>query len=90
MFSDGLFPLRLIPLSKVLLLIWWDNFDVQKENSIGSIHTTHGVAFTERSDETIERPSDVQMPRTKRRSLNVETKELPSKAIVPKITSYVR
>ena len=30
---------------KVLTFFWWDNFDIKKENSVGSLHTTHGIAF---------------------------------------------
>ena len=55
------------------------NFDQKKENSFGSIHTCHGMEFTERSGETIDRSSNVQMPRTKRRTIDVQPKTLSTK-----------
>ena len=87
-FSGGTFPLPLIPkdeASTVLFRIWWDNFDSMVENKEGSIHTTHGVAFTEESSETIERNTDsIQVPRSKnRRSLDAKETELPNMNIVP-------
>ena len=69
--------------SSVLVRFWWNNFDAAKENKAGSIHTTHGIAYTESSAETIERSTDIQMPKSKRRSLTVSEVNLPSKNIVP-------
>ena len=72
--SKRQFPLPLIPkdeYSKVLLRLWFDNFDVNKENKEGSIHTCHGVAYTESSSQTLERTSEIQMPKSSRRSLGM-------------------
>ena len=38
----------------VLTFFWWDNFDVKKENSQGSLHTTHGIAYHEESNQSVE------------------------------------
>ena len=85
-FSKEQFPLPLAPkdeLSKVLVRFWWDNFDSLKENKTGSIHTCHRVAYTEESDETMERNMDIQIPRSKRRSIDCKELDLPKMKIVP-------
>ena len=85
-FAKGNFPLPLIPKddsSKVLVHFWWDNFDSLKENKDGSIHTCHGVAYTEESSDTVRRNSDINMPRTKRRSVIAEKIQLPENNIIP-------
>ena len=49
-FANLDFPLPSIPKdesSKVLVHFWWDNFDSLKEDKEASIHTCHGVAYTE-------------------------------------------
>ena len=61
----------------------WDNCDSLKENKDGSIHTCHGVAYTEESNESIRSNSDIQMPKTKRRSLVTKELKLPKSKIVP-------
>ena len=80
------FPLPLVPKDEyciVLLRLWYDNFDIKKENKEGSIHTCHGVAYTESSTETLERTSDIQMPKSSRRSLGKDVVELPNANIDP-------
>lgn len=59
-------PLPLLPVngtSKVLTFFWWDNFDVKKENSQGSLHTTHGIAYLEEAPGCIETLLDKSVPR---------------------------
>ena len=34
----------------VLTYFWWGNFNSKKENLKGCIHTTHGIAFQEKSE----------------------------------------
>ena len=70
-------------LSKVLVRFWWDNFQSTVENKQGAVNTCHGVAYTEESSETIERNSDIEIPRTQKRSLCVTQSKLPSKNIIP-------
>ena len=41
------------PEKHVLTHFWWDNFDCTKENAKGSVHTTHGIAFQEISENTV-------------------------------------
>ena len=86
-FSKGNFPLPVLPKdesSKVLLRLWFDNFDCKVENKEGSIHTTHGVCFLEESDETVKRNFDVvQQQRTGRRSLIAVEQQLPEAKIAP-------
>ena len=76
-FVNQEFPLPLIPKdesSKVLVHFWWDNFDSVKENKEGSIHTCHGVAYTEQSSETEWRKCDISNPKTERRRSIVPVK----------------
>ena len=74
-FSKGKVPiLPKDPYSKVLLRPWFDNYDCKVENKEGSIHTTHGVCFLEKSDETVER-DEVQLARTGKRSLKAEEQQ---------------
>ena len=85
-FTKRDFPLPLVPKdesSKVFVRFWWDNFDSIKENKKGSIHTCHGVAFTEVSDETLERNNDVQIPNSKRRSVDTTDVELSKAKVFP-------
>ena len=85
-FAFGQFPLPLVPkdeFSKVLIRFWWDNFDSLKENKTGPIHTCHGVAYTEKSDEAIERDFDINIPKSNRRSIDPVEIELPKKKIFP-------
>ena len=52
-FSQQKNPLSLKPDQPgkhVLTYFWWDNFHCKKENLKGSIHTTHGIAFQEKSE----------------------------------------
>eukprot|EP00112_Aurelia_sp_Birch-Aquarium-sp1_P007111 Seg1776.3 transcript_id=Seg1776.3/GoldUCD/mRNA.D3Y31 product="hypothetical protein" protein_id=Seg1776.3/GoldUCD/D3Y31 len=49
------YPLPLLPAtpeSSVLAFFWWDNFNCKKESLAGSIHTCHGIAFQEESDQS--------------------------------------
>ena len=58
-------PLPLIPADpnfKAKTFFWWDNFDCKKETKEVSIHTCHGVAFQEESEQTIERNESLQVP----------------------------
>ena len=41
---------------------WWDNFDCMKENNVGSIHTTHGIAFQERNSQRVPHPTPEIQP----------------------------
>ena len=84
--SEKQFPLPLVPkdeYSSVLLRLWYDNFDVNKENKEGSIHTCHGVAYTESSPDTEQRNVNIQLPKSSRRSLAREVVKLPVANIVP-------
>jgi hypothetical protein len=70
--------------SKVLLRIWWDNFDSKVENTERSIHTCHGVAFTEISpDAIIRNMNDVQVPRSKRNAVDPPKTQLSCSKIIP-------
>ena len=84
--SSRQFPLPLAPKDDfcyVLLRIWWDNFDVIKENKEGSLHTCHGVAYTDESDGTIERDTSIQLTKSSRRSLVKTLQKLPEVNIIP-------
>ncbi len=84
--SKRQFPLPIIPkdeFSSVLVRFWWDNFDVTKENKQGSIHTCHGVAYTESSPNTVERDESIQIPKSSRRSLDKTVVELPDANVFP-------
>ena len=79
-------PLPLLPVndnSKVLTFFWWDNFDVKKENSQGSLHTSHGIAYQEEAPGCIETLLDKSIPRSNRRSVSVQPASLPKWKIVP-------
>ena len=84
--SKRQFPLPIVPkdeYSSVLIRFWWDNFDVQKENREGSLHTCHGVAYIESSAETVERNENIGIPKSSRRSLDKREVELPEANIIP-------
>ena len=79
-------PLPLLPAdetSKVLRLFWWDNFDIKKENSVGSLHTTHGIAYQEKSTNNISIPVNINVEKPKRIAVSLQPLELPNRKIVP-------
>ena len=80
------FPLPLLPSNaedKVLTFFWWDNFDVQKENHLGSLHTTHGIAYQVKSKECIATQTYIEVPKSKRKSITCTPLDLPRRKIVP-------
>ena len=79
-------PLPLIPkdsASKVQTFFWWDNFDCNKETIEGSIHTCHGIAFQEQSDESKERNQVLQVPKSNKRTISVVPVDLLNRKITP-------
>ena len=79
-------PLPLIPADpnfKVTTFFWWDNFDCKKETKEVSIHTCHGVAFQEESEQTIERNESLQVPISRKRTVSVAPLHLPERKILP-------
>ena len=56
---------------------WWDNFDCEKENLKGSIHTTHGIAFQEKSEHSTSARSVDTITHSGKKSLKVKTQNLP-------------
>ena len=68
----------------VLTHFWWDNFDCNKENIQGSVHTTHGVAFQEVSSNTMLNDVDEEITPSGRKSLKVIGCALPPVSINPK------
>ena len=81
------FPLGLgpaSPTSSVLTFFWWDNFDSKKETTEGSIHTCHGIAFQEMSDNAKPREElDTNTPTSDRKTVKVANHSLPKTAIRP-------
>ena len=80
-------PLPVQPISpdkSVLTHFWWDNFDCNKENEKGSVHTTHGVAFQEVSSNTKLTNHDAQITPSGRKSLKVIGCALPPVSVNPK------
>ena len=80
------YPLPLIPKnpqSKVSTILWWDNFDCNKETKEGSIHTCHGVAFQEESEQTLHRDETMEVVRSKQRTVTVLPHVLPRRKILP-------
>lgn len=57
---------------------WWDNFDCMKENNVGSIHTTHGIAFQLRDSQ----PTPEIQP-SQRRTIERTVAVLPQRKINP-------
>eukprot|EP00794_Sanderia_malayensis_P013273 gene13273-14641_t len=82
--------LPLIPADKtqkVTTTFWWDNFDRNIETSTGtaSLHNTPGIMFQEETNETCVRRDDINIPKSKRRSLKLkEANETPVSSIQPK------
>ena len=80
-------PLPIQPISpdkSVLTHFWWDNFDCNKENEKGSVHTTHGIAFREVSSNTKLTNHDAQITPSGRKSLKVIGCALPPVSVNPK------
>ena len=65
------------PGKHVLTYFWRDNFDCEKENLKGSIHTTHGVAFQEKSEHSTSVRSVHSINHSGKKSLKVKTQNLP-------------
>ncbi|XP_065053916.1 uncharacterized protein LOC135682802 [Rhopilema esculentum] len=79
------YPLPLQPANSdmsVLTYFWWDNFDVQKENVPGSLHTTHGIAFQVESPGCIKTLTNVETEKTQRRTVKCNPLALPQRKIV--------
>ena len=47
---------------KVLTYFWWDNFDIKKDNALGSLHTAHGVAYQKESVNCIKVNTETIIP----------------------------
>ena len=80
-------PLPVQPISSdksVLTHFWWDNFDCNKDNIQGSVHTSHGVAFQEISSNTTLNNVDEEITPSGRKSLRVIGCALPPVNINPK------
>ena len=74
------YPLPIIPNdpgSTLSTVLWWDNFDCNKETKEGSIHTCHGVAFQEEFEQTSCRDEAVEVVRPKKRTVSVLPHVLP-------------
>ena len=74
------YPLPIIPNdpgSTLSTVLWWDNFDCNKETKEGSIHTCHGVAFQEEFEQTSCRDEAVEVVRSKKRTVSVLPHVLP-------------
>ena len=56
---------------------WWDNFDCQKENLKGSIQTTRGIVFQEKSENSTLVRSVHSITPSGKKSFNVKTHNLP-------------
>ncbi len=79
------YPLPLQPANSdmsVLTYFWWDNFDVQKENVPGSLHTTHGIAFQVESPGCIKTLANVETEKTQKRTVSCTPLALPQRKIV--------
>ena len=61
----------------VLTYFSWDNFDCQKENLKGNIHTTHVIAFQEKSENSTSVRSVHSITPSGKKSLKVKTYNLP-------------
>ena len=79
-------PLPVLPADetdKVLTFFWWDNFDIKKDNSVGSLHTTHGVAYQEKSTNNISIPVNISIKKSKIKTISLQPLELPTRKILP-------
>ena len=79
-------PLPLVPgngIDSVLTFFWWDNFDVKKENSQGSLHTTHGIAYQEELNQSVELEVLADIPRSGRRAVSYQPISLSQRKIMP-------
>eukprot|EP00112_Aurelia_sp_Birch-Aquarium-sp1_P012747 Seg2686.1 transcript_id=Seg2686.1/GoldUCD/mRNA.D3Y31 product="hypothetical protein" protein_id=Seg2686.1/GoldUCD/D3Y31 len=79
-------PLPVLPADetdKVLTFFWWENFDIKKDNSVGSLHTTHGVAYQEKSTNNISIPVNISIEKSKRKTISLQPLELPTRKILP-------
>ena len=79
-------PLPILPaneVDRVLTYFWWDNFDVKKETIQGSLHTTHGIAFQEKSPTNLDRNTDIEIPRSNKKSITYQPLQLSQGKIVP-------
>ena len=65
------------------MFFWWDNFDIKKENSVSSIHTTHCVAFQEKSTNKISIPVNINAEKLNKKAVSLLHLELPNRKIVP-------
>ncbi len=77
-------PLPLLPaneLDRVITFFWWENFDCKKENTVGSLHTTHGVAYQEASATSIEQSSSFQIEKSNCRSVTISRLNLDKRKI---------
>lgn len=61
---------------------WWDNFDCMKENNVGSIHTTHGIAFQERDSQAVPQLT-LEVEPSQQRTVERTVTVLPRKKINP-------
>ena len=78
-------PLPLLPateLDRVITFFWWDNFDCKKENTVGSLHTTHGVAYQEESTTALEQSISFQVEKSSRRSVAVTPLDLDKRKVI--------
>ena len=79
-FSLGLVPAS--PTSSVLTFFWWDNFDCKKETTEGSIHTCHGIACQEMSDNAKPREElDTNTPISGCKTVKLANLSSPKRAI---------
>eukprot|EP00794_Sanderia_malayensis_P013418 gene13418-14794_t len=80
-------PLPILPaneLEKVLTFFWWDNFDIKKETIQGSYHTTHEVAFQEKSSSNLERNNAIEILSSNKKSITYQPLQLSK----PKILTH--
>ena len=61
------------PGKHVLTYFWWHSFDCRKENLKGSIHTTHGIAFQEKSELSTSIRSVTSISPSSKKALKVKT-----------------
>ncbi len=55
----------------------------KKETKDGSVHTCHGVAFQEESEQTKERNESLEVPKSEKRTVSVLPVNLPERKILP-------
>ena len=78
--SSGALPIKPVSSTQsVLTYFWVDNFDMNLETQTGhgAVNSTHMVAFQEESPLAINRSIQVNIPRSKRRSLEILETEPP-------------